>query len=138
MRIEWSPPLRPANAKRDERGASSERSFASGLSGEAAGSAKTQSSAATRAVEGLLALQEVADAHTGRRRAVARGQNLLDRLDELRVAMLTGVVPRADLAALARLSRESVALVDDPQLAEILAEIELRAAVELAKLGETI
>ena len=138
MRIEWSPPLRPANAKRDERGVSSDRPFASALTGDTAGASKTQSTAATRAVEGLLALQEVADAHGGRRRAVARGQNLLDRLDELRLAMLTGVVPRADLMALARLSRESVPFIDDPRLAEILAEIELRAAVELAKLGEAI
>ena len=138
MRIEWSPPLRPASAKRDERGAGTERPFSAALAGETAASTKTQSTAATRAVEGLLALQEVADASGGRRRAVARGQHLLDRLDELRLAMLLGVVPRSDLIALAHLSRESVPLVDDPKLAEILAEIELRAAVELAKLGESV
>ena len=40
------------------------------------------------------------------------------------------------LAALARLAGETAPLVDDPRLAEILAEIELRAAVELAKLGD--
>jgi len=138
MRIEWSPPLRPANAKRDERSGGAERPFASSLAGEAAATTQTQASAAMRAVEGLLALQEVGDAQTGRRRAIARGQRLLDHLDELRLAMLTGVVSRTELMTLARLSRENAPLVEDPKLAEILAEIELRAAVELAKLDQAI
>jgi hypothetical protein len=39
------------------------------------------------------------------------------------------------LVALARALRDQRAQIDDPQLIEVLDEIELRAAVELAKLG---
>jgi hypothetical protein len=138
MRIEWTPPLRPATQKRDDKGADADRSFSAAFEGDAAASLKLTGSAAVRTVEGLLALQEVADAQTGRRRAVARGTKLLDRLEELRVAILTGIVRRSDLEALVRLSRESAPLIDDPKLAEILADIELRAAVELAKLGAEV
>jgi Class II flagellar assembly regulator len=136
MRIEWTPPLRPTTPRRDERGTNGgDRGFAQALGAEAPPAPAT-AAAAPNPVGGLFALQEMADALTGRRRAVARGQALLDYLDELRLALLSGILPRERLAALARLARDSVQQVDDPRLAAILAEIELRAAVELAKLGE--
>ena len=136
MRIEWSPPLRPANQRRDDKGAGVDRSFGTALGGETAAAVGLKASAAMTAVEGLLSLQEVADGLGGRRRAVVRGDKLLNALDALRHALLDGVLPRAQLAALAQLAGEAAPLVDDPRLAEILAEIELRAAVELAKLGD--
>jgi hypothetical protein len=82
----------------------------------------------------LFALQEVPDATAGRKRALARGHRLLDRLDELRLGLLLGHIARDKLADLARLARDGGQEVDDPNLREILAEIELRAEVELAKL----
>ena len=84
-------------------------------------------------VEGLLALQEVGE-DGGRRRPSARGHAVLDQLEEIRRGLLLGSIPRAELERLERLAagmREDIA---DPRLAEILAEIELRAKVELAKL----
>jgi hypothetical protein len=86
-------------------------------------------------VSTLLTVQEVGDPLEGRRRAVRRGEDLLDRLDELHMGLLAGTFPaeRLDqLLATVRRRRESVA---DPGLSEILADIELRASVELAKLG---
>ncbi len=137
MRIENTPPpLRPTAARRDERGAGgADWSFASALDAQAPASA-AKPAAGMGTIDGLVALQEIADSLVGRRRAVARGTALLDRLDELRLALLEGVLPRDRLEALARLAREHAQAVDDPKLAEILAEIELRAAVELAKLGD--
>jgi hypothetical protein len=85
-------------------------------------------------VEGLLALQEVGEDGGRRRRPSARGHAVLDQLEEIRRGLLLGSIPRAELERLERLAagmREDVA---DPRLAEILAEIELRAKVELAKL----
>jgi len=136
MRIEWSPPLRPASQRRDDRGGGVDRTFSTALGGETSAASGARATGAMAAVESLLSLQEVADGLGGRRRAVARGEKLLDELDELRHALLIGAVPRDRLAALAQFAGETAPLVDDPRLAEILGEIELRAAVELAKLGE--
>lgn len=82
----------------------------------------------------LLALQEVADPTTGKRRARERGRRLLDVLDELRVGLLTGGIPRSVLGELARLVAEARDTIDDPALSAVLDDIDLRAQVELAKL----
>ena len=83
----------------------------------------------------LLAVQAEEDATERKRRQARRGHDLLDGLDQLKAALLGG---RVDIARLQRLKdmlelrREGT---DDPRLDEVLAHIELRAAVELAKLG---
>ncbi len=86
------------------------------------------------AVDALLALQEAAgetDPNTQGRR---RGEELLDRLDELRLALLEGRLTAGAIQRLATQAAAGRAQVRDPRLAEILNDIELRAAVELAKL----
>lgn len=88
-------------------------------------------------LEGLLAAQSVdADAGggRGRQRMIRHGEDLLDRLEEVRRGLLLGSVPKARLAELARMVRSKRDAGVDPQLAAILDEIELRAEVELAKL----
>jgi hypothetical protein len=132
MRIDWTPPLRPAATKRDERGAAARPgSFAASLGDPAPPTVAGTGGAA--AVDGLFALQEVPDALTGRRRALARGTALLDRLEELRLALLAGTVSPDRLGELARQLRDARPPVDDPALGGVLDEIELRVAVELAK-----
>jgi Class II flagellar assembly regulator len=86
-------------------------------------------------VEAILALQEVASEPDSDTQGRRRGEELLDRLDELRLALLEG---RLSVAAIERLAAQAAAgraQARDPRLAEILNDIELRAAVELAKLG---
>jgi hypothetical protein len=135
MRIDWSRQVQATSPRRDARGASADRGFADAVAGEApATPAATPSTPA--AVDGLFALQEVADELSGRRRAAARGTALLDRLDELRLGLLSGTLPRAQLEALRQLAREHGPTTDDPKLAAILSDIELRVAVELAKLDK--
>lgn len=90
-------------------------------------------------LDALLLVQSIdPDAGGGRRRAnqrlKMRGEELLDRLDEIRVGLLTGTIPKARLAELARLMRSHREAGADPQLSALLDEIELRAEVELAKL----
>jgi len=82
----------------------------------------------------VLAVQAVDDALTGRRRARERGEQLLDALDELRLALIEGRLPARKLGTLQALVSEQRANADNPQLQAVLDEIELRAAVELAKL----
>jgi class II flagellar assembly regulator FliX len=132
MRIEQSAPLPSTVARRPAAAPSSDGRFAEALSDTGTSAANAPSAVTT--VDNLFVLQEVADEITGRRRAVQRGNTLLDRLDDIRIALLTGSMPRGQLEALRRLAREQIAREDDPHLAAILDEIELRVAVELAKL----
>jgi hypothetical protein len=85
----------------------------------------------------VLALQEAPDATRGRarKRAQERGNMMLDQLDEIRLGLLLGTIPMAKLEQLATLVRAKREQIDDPKLLAILDEIELRAAVELAKLS---
>ncbi len=85
-------------------------------------------------LDAILALQE--DGNTGerRRRAAKRGHDLLDALDRLKAALLNGRVPVADLKAIAARLSERAEMTGDPRLDEVIAHIELRAKVELAKL----
>ena len=87
----------------------------------------------------VLALQEAPDALQGRakHRAKERGQKMLDFLEEIRLGLLTGSIPVSRLEQLAQMVRAKREQVDDPKLHEIMDEIELRAAVELAKLSRT-
>lgn len=69
-----------------------------------------------------------------RRRSVQRGHDLLDGLDRLKAALIGGRVATRDLQAIAGRLAERMAESGDPRLDGLVAEIELRAAVELAKL----
>ena len=89
-------------------------------------------------IEALLAAQAVGDAlqDEGRKRhAVARGNDILDKLEDLRADLLTGGVSKRKLIALAQELRERRDAGLDDELNAILDEIELRAEVELAKLN---
>ncbi len=86
-------------------------------------------------IDALLALQGVEDPAERRRRGIKRGRSALDALDALKLAFLAGTF---DTAALARLVATKGILGEgtgDPGLDNVLAEIELRAEVELAKIG---
>lgn len=93
-------------------------------------------------VDALLAVQAATDAtddeakRRARKRLYERGENILNRLDELRHGLLMGHLPKAQLIELAQLVRGKRDQVDDPLLAQVLDEIELRAEVELAKLSQ--
>jgi hypothetical protein len=98
-------------------------------------SARATASPATAAPIGsMLALQEESQTGDRRRRAARRGHDLLDALDRLKAALLNGSVPIGDLKALAARLSERADLTGDPRLDEVIAHIELRAKVELAKL----
>ncbi len=86
------------------------------------------------AVDALLGLQEVPDATTGRSRGVAHASLMLDQLEEIRRGLLLGSIPKSKLKALATALGEKREDFQDPELAGILDDIELRARVELAKL----
>ncbi len=137
MKIDGSGSIRPtqSRARRPSR-AVTDGAFSSQIAVEPH-SAGVGSVAPGNAVDGLLALQEVPDAADGRSKGLARGADLLDRLDEIRHALLRGAISRERLAELHRYVLAKKTVVDDARLGAILDEIDLRASVELAKLGFT-
>lgn len=84
-------------------------------------------------VSALMALQGVEDVTERRRRAIRRGGGLLDRLDELKLALLQGETGDGALERLTRTLREERPVDTDAGLNGLLDQIDLRAAVELAK-----
>ncbi len=93
---------------------------------------------ATAALDAVLFAQQADPDQAGREQASRRGRALLDRLDDIRLGLLTGVIPRERLSQLAAMVRAERAAVPDPRLAAVLDEIELRAQVELAKLRQGV
>ncbi len=96
------------------------------------------SSGATQlgSVEALVALQQVSDAtQQDKPPEQKHGEDLLDRLDQLRLGILRGDLSPLDLQALVLRLGERRREGGDPRLIAIVDEIELRAKVELAKLS---
>jgi len=86
-------------------------------------------------LDALIALQSVGERGSRRSRAARRGAAMLDDLDALKLRLLEGRVEPDLLDRLAgRLAGEREA-ADLPELDGLLADIELRVQVELAKLG---
>jgi hypothetical protein len=140
MKVEPTAP-RPATSVRKTGGSSASGSggFAKALSDtQPAHSPQMPVSVGFTDMTTVLALQEAPDASSrsrARKRAQQRGGMMLDQLEEIRMGLLLGSVPMAKLEQLAQLVRAKREQIDDPKLLEILDEIELRAAVELAKLS---
>ena len=86
-------------------------------------------------IDALIALQGVDDATERRRHAVKRGRVALDALDELKVGLLGGELTPATLQKLKAVAAHLKNGSGDPALDGVLAEIELRVEVEIAKLG---
>jgi Class II flagellar assembly regulator len=86
-------------------------------------------------IDALLALQGFDDPLERRRRAVKRGRTALDALDALKLGLLRGRLQIRTLAALKWITLELADRTGEPDLDTVLAEIELRVGVELAKIG---
>ena len=105
-----------------------------GGAGEAAAAARVTSTNARGSLDALIALQQVDSPLERRRKAVRRAGVILDVLDEVKISLLDGGAPPAALDRLVQAVRQERGEADDPQLQDLLNEIETRAAVELAKL----
>lgn len=107
------------------------------------GAAETQPTAPVARVTGvssidaLLALQAVGDPTERKRKAVGRASRILDVLDEVKMALIDGAVTPDSLDRLMIAVQDQREDTEDPGLEGVLDEIELRAAVELAKLGRS-
>lgn len=100
---------------------------------ETEGASATSATGAIGSISGVLDIQEVDDALTRASRGKLRAEDLLQKLDELRLDLLAGSISPATLHRLTEVVKTHRAEIDDPKLNEILDEIDLRAQVELAK-----
>ena len=86
-------------------------------------------------IDALIALQGIEDATERRRNGLKRGRMALDALDQLKLALLGGELSPATLASLKATVAGLKTSTGDPGLDGVLAEIELRVEVEIAKLS---
>ncbi len=85
-------------------------------------------------IDALIALQGVEDPLMRRKRAVQRGRVALDALEELKIGLLGGILPPAILAKLRSAAAQLQLDSGEGELNAVLAEIELRVEVEIAKM----
>lgn len=129
-RIRTSPVKRAAKAGKTGKGG-----FTKHLDSSVAALGAVTGSGPVQPVDALIAVQEVEDATSqdANRRARRWGEDMLDNLERVRLDLLNGALSHEKLKGLAVLVSERKETATDPQLVELLAEIELRARVELAK-----
>ncbi|HEY9235003.1 MAG TPA: flagellar assembly protein FliX, partial [Phenylobacterium sp.] len=90
--------------------------------------------AGVMSVDAILALQDIGGPLERKRRAVSRAGRILDVLEDVKIALLSGEVSLNDLQRLQQAVHDERLSTDDERLESVLNEIETRAAVELAKL----
>ncbi len=88
------------------------------------------------AVSGILGAQEVDDALSHASKGKLRAEDILDKLDDLRIQLLEGGISKEKLLQLTRMVNARRSKIDDPKLTAILDDIDLRAQVELAKYSQ--
>lgn len=135
MKIERTGPAGAAapGARRVERGRAG-TSFAETLK-QVEESAAAGVATAVAPVAAIVAVQEVDPDAQNSAAARRRGEEMLDRLDELRLGLIEGRLAPERIEALVKLVAERRETAGDPRLQAILDDIDLRARVELAKLG---
>jgi hypothetical protein len=142
MKISDFSPLKKAGAAGKKKEASSASSSDSGFLGlisdtetESVGAlSPVADSQPVTSMDALLSLQEMPEDEIKKRKAVQESQSTLEALETLRLALLTGSIPEHLLHTLTNVVALQKQRVDDPRLTSIIEDIELRAAVELAKL----
>jgi len=122
-----------AATRRSERSKPSS-SFADALK-EVESAAPVSGASAVTPISAVLAAQSVDQDAGSAGKARRRAEDILDRLDELRLGLIEGRLSPERIEALVALVAERRATVSDRRLRDILDDIDLRAQVELAKLG---
>jgi hypothetical protein len=132
MKVDPTGTAKAASVRRPDKGAQAKPGEFSKLLEGLDGPEAPRAAAAAAPVDPLIVVRDATDRSGGRSKR--RAEDILDRLEELRLGLLAGTIPRDRLESLEQIVREHRDQVADPRLGEILDEIELRARVELAKL----
>lgn len=104
--------------------------------GEASSAENATGISAASSIAGVFAVQELEPSTEGtKKKAVARAQDILEDLEEIKMGILSGGLSTAVLKNLTERLKQQQETTEDAALQEIIAEVELRALVELAKRG---
>jgi len=124
------------DAKKTSAGGGAFKSMMGGGAGAAASTGGSSMSAGIASVDILLAAQAADDPLQGKakRRMKERAEDILSKLDDLKVAIVSGNVTIGHMVSIADVAASHRDKITDPELTAILDEIDLRAHVELAKL----
>ena len=128
----------PNNIRSVSKKISGDGSFSDSLKeiGNTSGDGGVSQISGSAGVEGILAAQSsdnTIDERRLRQRLMTYGDDLLDRLEDIRIGILLGHFSKQRLTELAQRMRQKRERSKDAALDEILAEIELRVEVEIAK-----
>ena len=85
-------------------------------------------------VDAVVGMQEITDDNKDERGAKNRANLILDKLEDIRMGLLLGEIPKSNLEELSKVLRVARENSVDSKLLEIIEDIELRAKIELAKL----
>lgn len=134
--INKKPDVSAAKAKQSATGANFSEYLSSAMTNQ---SSQVSSATSISVTNAIFAAQMVSDDETleRRRKALKRGNSLVDKLEEIRNSLLIDDLSTEKLIEISRFVKNTGEHVNDEKLSEIIAEIELRVEVELAKL-ETI
>ena len=88
-------------------------------------------------VDAVVALQEITGDDTDEKGAKNRANFILDKLEDIRMGLLMGQIPKSNLEDLSKILIVARKNSIDSNLLEIIEDIELRAKIELAKLEMT-
>ena len=135
MRVETRQSIQYASGVAAKGRAEGGRGFSLDAGPSSAAGAGAPAAATLAGLDAVLLLQNESETpRERRRRSAKRGHDLLDGLDRLKAALLGGRVAPHDLRVIASRLAERSGSSGDPRLDGLIADIELRAAVELAKL----
>lgn len=129
-------PIKSSSGPR-KKGSAAAAGFSDLLDASASASSEIAATAdivPTAGISHLLAFQEISDDEVARKKQLQHGNNTLESLDKLRRQLLMGEVPIQTLRDLERQLAQQKQQSNDPALNALIDDIELRAAVELAKL----
>lgn len=131
MKVEGPGSVKPgALRKADKTRKAGDSAFADALREAGDGDSIAQTKGVS-GVDGVFVVQTLSGDPDEQARQ--RGRSILDRLDEIRHSLLTGQLRHGDLLRLKQSIDLDRAELSDPNLSQVLDEIDLRAQVELAK-----
>ena len=111
-------------------------SFSSFLQAAGTKPAAVSGGSSINTVDAIFAAQMAGgvEEREARRKLLKHGQSLIEKLEEIRRGLLAGHISKDKLIEISRFVKDKHFQVEDDRLNEIIAEIELRVEVELAKL----
>lgn len=131
-------PKGPDSTRKKSKASDDGSGFADALKSASGADAteQTRTTSSVGHVDAIFAVQQTADAtdHKSRGLMMDYGNEMLDRLEQLRVSILSGAISKDRLQDMARRLRERTTNSDDPRLNDLINDIELRVEVEIAKL----